>query len=103
MRWLIVDENAEFRQRLSQDFHFSDSHENVVVAGEDEGRQQFVRQSFDGVVADWAARHLLVDIRAGRVLFRGETQQLWQIRQPEPSESSSPAAAPRGTLPRISR
>ncbi|MFN8611261.1 MAG: ankyrin repeat domain-containing protein [Vulcanimicrobiota bacterium] len=68
MRWLIVDENAEFRQRLSQDFHFSDSHENVVVAGEDEGRQQFVRQSFDGVVADWAARHLLVDIRAGRVL-----------------------------------
>ncbi|MBS2039244.1 ankyrin repeat domain-containing protein [bacterium] len=68
MRWLIVDEDAEFRQRLSQDFHFSDSHENVVVSSEAEARSEFTRQSFDGVVADWPARSLLSDIRAGHLL-----------------------------------
>lgn len=68
MRWLIVDGDAEFRQRLSQDFHFSDSHENVVVASEAEARSEFARQSFDGVVADWSCRGLLEDIRGGRLV-----------------------------------
>lgn len=68
MRWLIVTEDAEFRLRLSQDFHFSDSHENVVMSSEAEARQEFARQSFDGVVADGAARALLADIRSGSLL-----------------------------------
>ncbi|MBX3170734.1 MAG: ankyrin repeat domain-containing protein [Candidatus Eremiobacteraeota bacterium] len=71
MRWLIVDGDAEFRDRLSRDFHFSDDHENVVVADEKSARQVFGQDSFDGVVADWPARGLLEDIRAGRLRSPG--------------------------------
>lgn len=71
MRWLIVDGDAEFRNRLSRDFHFSDDHENVVVADEASARQVFVKDSFDGVVADWPARGLLGDIRGGRLSSPG--------------------------------
>jgi hypothetical protein len=63
MRWLIVDGDPEFRERISRDFHFSDDHENVVVADEASARQTFASDSFDGVVADWDSRQLLEDIR----------------------------------------
>ena len=71
MRWLIVDGDPEFRDRLSRDFHFSDEHENMVVEDESSARQVFGQDSFDGVVADWAARALLEEIRAGKVTSPG--------------------------------
>ncbi|MBN9417289.1 MAG: ankyrin repeat domain-containing protein [Candidatus Eremiobacteraeota bacterium] len=71
MRWLIVDGDPEFRERISRDFQFSDDHENVVVPDEAEARRTFTQDSFDGVVADWPSRQLLEDIRSSTLTSPG--------------------------------
>jgi len=65
MKWLFLDADSDFRERVSRCF---DEGEMVAVGDGQEARRVFAEQSFDGVIGD---ADLLQEIRSGQLVSPG--------------------------------